>query len=201
MKRLIIMLALVILALGATAAPALADYFTDMRPGEAYVHPWGGTEPAWWEGVDTEGNYFQTTDPVPAGDTVYLAAWMSGWPRLQVVLWPATIRLDCTLAGPDGKSMVSLTARQAKRYWCKAFDTGWPTETIYQKETTDWVVVWKYPLGELAPGTYCGTGEWTFFAPYLDFELPYHSQKLPDVISASQLNGPTTHYTYHFTVE
>jgi hypothetical protein len=200
MKRLIIMLALAVLALGATAAPALADYFSEMKAGEAYVHAWGGTEPAWWEGVDAEGNYFQTTDPVPAGDTVYLAAWMSGWPRLQVAMWPSTIRLDCTLRGPDGKRLVSLSPRQAQRHWCKAF-AGWPTETLFVKETMAWVVAWDYRLGELSPGTYSGTGHWVFFAPYLDFELPYHSQRQPDLITASELNGPSTAYTYHFTVQ
>ena len=125
---------------------------------------------------------------------------MSGWPRLQVALWPATIRLGCTLTGPDGKRLVSLTPRQAKRYWVKAF-AGWPTETLYVRDTTNWVVVWKYGLGELGPGTYSGAGDWVFLAPYLDYELPYHSQKLPNVISASELNGPSTHYTYSFTVQ
>ena len=65
MKRLIIMLALAVLALGATAAPALADYFSEMKAGEAYVHPWGGTDPAWWEGVDAEGTTSRRPTPSP----------------------------------------------------------------------------------------------------------------------------------------
>ena len=206
MKKLLLLVVLATACLAVMAAPAYADYFSDMQPGNAYVHPWGGVEPdlAFWEEVvlnpeTNELDWFTRFDtPIPPGYTVWFAGWMNGWPRLQVALWPVTTRLDCVLKNPDGSKRWCITAKQAKQYWGKAFE-GWPTETIYQMETMCWVVAWTYRLGKLPPGTYTGTGTWTFLAPYLNFELPYGSQKKPDVIPASEWNAANP-YTYHFTV-
>ena len=204
MKKLLLSVVLAAACLGLMAAPAYADYFSDMQPGNAYVHPWGGTDPAFWEEVVPNPetgeleSYMRFDSPVPAGYTVWFAGWMSGWPRPQVALWPVTTRLDCALYNPGGSMRWSIAAQQARRYWGEAFE-GWPTETIYEKNATAWVIAWTYCLGKLPPGTYTGTGTWTFSAPYLNFELPYGSQTKPDIIPASEWNAANP-YTYRFTV-
>jgi hypothetical protein len=96
MKKLLLIIVLAAACLGLLAAPAFAAYPNTGVPLTAYVHPWGGTDPIWWEEVDAGGNWSMWSVAPPSAEqgkwapfkpitdnyTVCFAAWMSGWPKL-----------------------------------------------------------------------------------------------------------------------
>ena len=169
MKKLLFLLSCVLLLLLASTAPALAaDYFSAMKPGNAYVHPWMGNEgTAWWEGVDkSQGGYFWSQDPIPAGYTVWLAAWVDGWPKDQMAALPWTQRVDCEMTGPG--TTLRIGSEEARTYWDPVF-FAWRGSTIYADHVKIWVSAWKYRLGTLPVGDYSGTASWTSMAPYWDY--------------------------------
>jgi hypothetical protein len=212
-KRLFVMLVLAAALLGVLAAPALAAFPATGSPGTAYVHPWAGTDPIIWEQVDAAGNWYMWSvappsadqavwapyKAIPSGYDICMAAWMTGWPKAQVALWPVTTRVDCVLYGPTGGPLWSVTPREARGRWGPVI-YGWDAPTIYQENAKIWMIGWTYPLGKLPPGTYWGSGNFTFLVPYLNFELGYRSQMLPQVIAAGQWNAANP-YSYRFTIQ
>jgi len=214
MKKLLLIIVLAAACLGLLAAPALAAYPVDGVPGAAYVHPWAGTDPIWWEEVNEDGSLstYSVSPPEPGSfqeqwapykpitddHTIYFAGWQTGWPKLQVALWPATTRLDCVLYNPDGSTRWSIDAKQARKHWGPVLYM-WDAPTIFQESAKIWGIGWMYRLGKLPHGTYSGSGNWVFLTPYLNFEPPTADPNKPDVIPASVWNAWNP-YTYSFEV-
>jgi hypothetical protein len=197
MKKLLIVFAVVAAFLCLPVAPAFADYFSDMQPNNAYVHPW--SDPVYWEGVAPnpmtgELEYFASTDPVPADYTVWYSAWLVLPTKCTIAAMPCNTRLALTAHAPDGKTMLSLTPRKAVRFWGKPF-VGWEDRALYRANAKYWVIAWVYRLGTLAPGDYGGVATWTFRFPFLDFSY-FEGATKPTLIPAG-----TTIYHYAFTVE
>ena len=213
MKKLLLIIVLAAALLGVLAAPAFAAFPNDGVPGTAYVHPWGGTDPTIWEEVDALGNWYMWSVAPPSPDQgawapykpitrnydICMAAWMNGWPRLQVALWPVTTRVDCVLYDPNGSTRWTVGAREARQHWGPVL-YGWDAPTLYRENSKIWVIGWTDFIGKLPPGTYSGTGAFTFLLPYVNFELGYRSQKLPQVIPAGEWNAANP-YSYRFTIQ
>jgi len=192
MKKLLLVLALAAAFVCLPAAPAFADYFSDMQPNNAYVHPWSDT--VWWEGVDpTTGEYFQSEDPVPADYTVWYVAWLALPTKCSIVTMPLNTRLACTLDKPDGTKW-SIAPQRAIWYWGRPF-VGWEDRALYRANAKYWVIAWSYRLGKLDPGVSSGVATWTFRLPILDFSY-YEGATTPSVIPAG-----TTVYHYSFMVQ
>ncbi len=199
-KRLVVaaVLALAVLALCVTAAPAFAAYPVDFEPGVAYVHPWG--DPAYWEEVLWEevqdpasGEWYWDwawhiwdTDTVPQwdGTSVYkpipeeydieLVAYMMGIPRGQMAAMPGDLLLKFSLADRDEPDdiLLAMTAKQARSYWGKAIGPdGWAMPTINKEMAQMWIVVWAYDLGSLPTGTYGGPAAYTFKHNLIDMTV------------------------------
>jgi hypothetical protein len=210
MKRLLLVVVLAAACLGGLAAPAFAAYPMDGVPGTAYVHPWGGTDPVYWDEFFADGSsatwsvaepgfWWAPYKPITRDYNICFAAWMAGWPKLQVAAWPLTTRIDCVLYNPNGSKRWSISPTKARKDWGPVL-YGWDGQTIYKENAKIWLIGWTCPIGKLPPGTYSGTGNFTFLAPYFDFELGYRTQLLPKVIPASEWNAANP-YTYTFTVK
>ena len=121
-------LALAVLALGVTAAPALAAYPNTLGPGIAAVHPWWGAEPVIWEECDAAGNWcvWSASEPalewapykaIPADYDVWFVGWIFSSPRGQIARSVGTTSIDCMLYDPDGTLRWSIKPKAAKTHW------------------------------------------------------------------------------------
>jgi hypothetical protein len=209
-KRLMVaaVLALAVLALGVTAAPAFAAYPNTLDPGIAAVHPWWGAEPVVWEECDAAGNWYMwsASEPayewapykaIPASYDVWFAGWILGSPRGQMARSVGTTSIDCMLYNPDGTLRWSIKPKAAKKYWGPVL-FGWEGQLINKEVGKIWVIGWTYDLGRLPAGTYSGTGTWASTVPAVDF---LWSPDNPDQRTPTHYSIGVWDCTYSFTVK
>jgi hypothetical protein len=209
-KRLIIaaVLALTVLALGVTAAPALADYPNTLDPGIAAVHPWFGAEPVIWEETDAAGNWYlwSAAEPapdwapykaIPASYDIWFAGWIFGSPRGQMARSVGTTSIDCLLYDPNRTLIWSIKPKAAKKHWGPV-EFGWEGPLINKETGKVWVIGWTCDIGHLPAGTYSGTGTWASTVPAIDF---LWSQDNPDQRTPTHYSMGVWDCTYSFTVQ
>jgi hypothetical protein len=209
-KRLMVgaVLALAVLALCVTAAPASAqDGFPVVGvPHTAYVHLWWGSEPIIWEERDStspDANWYWWSatpqgapewwpyKPIPADYEVVLCCWIQEAPRGQVAAVPGNLLLAANVKHPDGTRLWSTTTKAAKRYWGRVMGpVGWEMPTFNKELAQQWVICWSYDIGKLPPGTYTGTATYQYIHPFID-----HTWWDPTV----PMDGPA-HYAVDKTV-
>lgn len=204
----IVVLALAVLALGVTAAPALAEYPNTLDPGIAAVHPWWGAEPVIWEECDADGNWWvwSAAEPaydwapykaIPADYDVWFAGWIFDSPRGQIARTVGTTSIDCTLYDPDGSLRWSIEPAAARKHWGPV-EFGWESQLINKEVGKIWVIGWTYDLGRLPSGTYGGAGTWASTVPAISF---LWSPDEPDRRTPAHYSMGVWDCTYSFTVE
>lgn len=158
MKRLVLLLALSLLALGVAAAPALAWY--DVHPRTAYVTT--VFAPGWdeWAGPSDPLNTIHHNGPIPHGWNVVVAV-TSVDGEMGAKLAPAVIINTFSLrkVGGGWSRAVTNPVRAAK-YWSPVY--AWDPVGAPGLYGEDWFV----PLGKLAKGKYQGWGRLQTLAAY-----------------------------------
>jgi hypothetical protein len=209
-KRLMVaaVVALAVLALCVTAAPAFAAYPNTLDPGIAAVHPWWGAEPVIWEECDADGNWWvwSAAEPayewapykaIPPDYDVWFAGWIFDSPRGQMARSVGTTSIDCKLYNPDGTLRWSIKPRAAKKHWGPVM-LGWESQLINKEVGKVWVIGWTYDLGRLPSGTYSGTGTWASTVPAVSL---LWSEDEPDQRTPTHYSIGVWDCTYTFTVQ
>jgi hypothetical protein len=147
MKRLVLLLALSLLILGAVAGPAVAWY--DVKPHTAYVTTYQAKGWDEWTGPGP----FDTTHhkgAIPHGYKVVLGmTWIDS--ELGAKLAPVEFLHTFALIKVGGAwSRGVLDPGKTVRYWSPAYE--WDAAA----EPGLWAEDWWVPLGKLAKGTYTG---------------------------------------------
>jgi hypothetical protein len=153
MRRFLLLLAVVLLALAAFAPAAMAWY----APAEhtAYIDFWFDPT-SWYEwDADAPDGLIEHNEPIPADWPVVVATtWLDS--RRGAAIAPLFILHTMTVQNTDGSWTFAVpTANKGTRYWSPIYE--WDPVTMPGFWGRDWWV----PLGTLPPGRYTGAvHEW-----------------------------------------
>jgi hypothetical protein len=147
MKRLLLLLALVLLTLGVVAAPALA--WDHIQLNTAYITSFRSGWDSWNGPSDPFGTTHHTGAIPHSWKVVVGLTWMDS----QTGAKPAPVEMLHTFAFHKVNGTWSRAVTdplRAVKYWDAAYE--WDSVTY----PGVWAIDWWVPLGKLAPGTYKG---------------------------------------------